>query len=113
MFPDVVGSDRFLSSSLPLHQFTSPTLNAMPANFSSFTPLAPPRFCYSGQCCQQNRHTPQFVFSFSRPTVRAVDPFGQVFRPTGVELPGWDFAFLAVGLSGYVKCVGLTLEGSR
>jgi len=27
-------------------------------------------------------------------TVRAVDPFGQVFRPTGVELPGWDFAFL-------------------
>jgi hypothetical protein len=45
-------------------------------------------------------------------TARAVDPFGQLFRPTGVELPGWDFAYLAVGLSGFVKCVGLTLEGS-
>jgi len=37
------------------------------------------------------------------PTVRAVDPFGQPLRPTGVELPGWDFAFLAVGLFGFVK----------
>lgn len=44
------------------------------------------------------------------PTVRAVDPFGQVFRPTGVELPGWAFALFAVGLSGIIKCVGLTLS---
>jgi len=44
-------------------------------------------------------------------TVRAVDPFGQPFRPTGVQLPGWDFAFFAVGLSGFVKCVGMTLDG--
>jgi hypothetical protein len=28
-------------------------------------------------------------------TGRAVDPFVQSFRPTGVELSGWDFAFLS------------------
>ena len=32
-------------------------------------------------------------------TVRAVDPFGQLFRPTGVELPGWTSGFLAVNLA--------------
>jgi hypothetical protein len=37
------------------------------------------------------------VFIFSCLTVRAVDPFGQSFRPTGVQLPGWDFTFLAFG----------------
>ena len=36
-------------------------------------------------------------------TVRAVDPFGQSYRPNGVQLPGWDFAFLVVDLSGFVK----------
>jgi len=30
---------------------------------------------------------------------RAADPFGQPLSPTGVELPGWDFAYLAVCLS--------------
>jgi hypothetical protein len=44
--------------------------------------------------------------------IRASDPFGQPFRPTGVQLPGWDLAFYAVGLSGFVKCVGLTFEAA-
>lgn len=45
------------------------------------------------------------------PTARAVDPFGQPFRPTGVQLPGQDLDFLASGLSGFVKYAGLALEG--
>jgi hypothetical protein len=39
-------------------------------------------------------------------TVRAVDPFGQPFRPTGVELPGWDLAFLAFSFFTFVSCQG-------
>jgi hypothetical protein len=44
-------------------------------------------------------------------TVRAVDPFGQPFRPTGVQLPGWDFAFLALSFFTFASCQGLTLYG--
>ncbi|HIJ87364.1 MAG TPA: hypothetical protein HPP97_06705 [Desulfuromonadales bacterium] len=41
-------------------------------------------------------------------TVRAVDPFGRPFRPTGDQLPGWDFAFLDFCLFTFVSCQGLT-----
>ena len=36
---------------------------------------------------------------------------GGLFPPTGAAV-SWIFGVLAVSLSGFVKCVGLTLEGN-
>lgn len=44
----------------------------------------------------------------SRITARAVDPFAQLFSPTGVQLPGWDFAFYPSVSLLLRSCQGVT-----